>query len=120
MPDGHKLIHGIGWMSPRDSCAANEGMNMNAIRWILTCLGLLFFLLCFATTIAASVRWIRTGKTGSGLPIVGSIVAAAGIMVAPLDAHSHRIGIACIPFAIEAATYLMLTVIGKSKKKVSN
>jgi hypothetical protein len=90
--------------------------QMNAIRWILTGLGLLFFLLCFAATIAASVRWIRTGKRGSGLPIVGSIAAAAGIMAAPIGARSQRIGIACIPFAIEAVTYLVLTVMGKSKR----
>jgi hypothetical protein len=93
---------------------------MDTIRWILAGFGLIFFLLCFAATIATAVRWFGSGKTGTGLPVVRSVVEAAGIMAAPMGTLGQRLVIALFPFTAELATYLVIMAIERSKRKTTN
>jgi hypothetical protein len=74
---------------------------MVAGRWTLAAALLAFWAFCFLVTIAVGIRWARTGKTGSGLPVIGSIAAAAAILALPIGAWSQRLGACWVPLALE-------------------
>src|SRR5437773_257776 len=85
---------------------------MEAARWAVAGLLLAFWLLCFLLTLAVGVRWVRTGQTGSGLPLVGSVPAAGAILLLPVGEYSSRLAVCWVPLASEIALYGTLHLLG--------
>lgn len=79
--------------------------------WIAAAIAFLFFGLCFSVTVGVAFRCAFTGKTGSGLPLIGSIVATAGILVAPVATFYDRLCWSWVPIVFEVSTIVILILV---------
>ncbi len=86
---------------------------MTEFRWILAAACGLFFLICVSVSFAVAVRWYWKRERGSGLWFAGSIVAFAGVLLAPVGTLWQRLPYALLPLAFELLLLAALVLIDR-------
>lgn len=80
-------------------------------RWIAAGLLFVFAAMCWFITVGIAVRYYRTGKSGSGLPFVGSVAAFLGLLVLPLGTMGQRASHGLLPVGFEFLLLAFLVVL---------
>ena len=85
---------------------------MNVCRWIVAVGLIALSALCVLATIVVAVRWIRTRQRGSGMPLVGGVLAGVALVVLPVAEVSTRLKLCWLPLASELSVLGILWGIG--------
>jgi uncharacterized protein YggT (Ycf19 family) len=88
-------------------------MAVIEVRWLLSVICGLIFVVCVWVSIATSVRWFQKRKTGSGLWFIGSVAAFIGVMLAPIGSPARRLLYALLPLAFEAMLFVTFMLIDR-------
>lgn len=83
---------------------------MTIALWVLSGALLAFGGMCILMTFAVALRYLATGKTGSGFPLAGSIAVLLGALFMPISTIGTRFVYGLIPLIVEVLFALAFSV----------